>query len=400
MKSAHNIIGNDTASSAASDNVMFQLTLRSKPVFPKPLLCKYENVVEDYVVEGGVTLRAAGGVCFKKFVVSLTNEYEPPSIRTILRRIVKLYCILEPLLAAFLCSLDVAISLTLDGWSNCNLKGFYVVTMHWVDVASLTNKSTLLTILDISAGLVLASASGLPSSNTSNAWAGMLWRTYSTSLATMCQTRWLLSHDSSSSSIPSSATRKCARSTTSDASTTPSSSLCSRWWRSLRSPPSSYGIRWLESVTTKSCGSNIALKLRQPSLPARSRRTRTHPRAGTWLTRCVPTFLASTLFWTTSWTSMRPTLATVLSLTWNGMPSMACRRSFTRCARSWRASQSITNRRSTWCRCLFLCSWSTATIVSSNCRRLTASWPRLEWKRSLKSTKASWCRNQRSLWRT
>jgi hypothetical protein len=38
--------------------------------------------------------------------------------------------------------------------------------------------------------------------------------------------------------------------------------------------------------------------------------------------------------------------------------------------------------------------------VSSNCRRLTASWPRLEWKRSLKSTKASWCRNQRSLWRT
>jgi hypothetical protein len=37
---------------------------------------------------------------------------------------------LEPLLAAFLCSLDIAISLTLDGWSNCNLKGFYVVTAH------------------------------------------------------------------------------------------------------------------------------------------------------------------------------------------------------------------------------------------------------------------------------
>jgi hypothetical protein len=52
-------------------------------------------------------------------------------------------------MVAFLCNLDVAISLTLDGSSNHNLKGFYVVTTHWVDVASLTNKSIFLTILDV-----------------------------------------------------------------------------------------------------------------------------------------------------------------------------------------------------------------------------------------------------------
>ncbi len=128
------------------------MTLNSKLVFLEPILHKYENVVVDYVVEGGITLCAAGDISFKKFVVSLTNKYEPPSIRTILRRIVKLYHILEPLLAAlaaFLCNLDIAISLTLDGWSNRNLKGFYVVTAHWVDVASLTNKNILLTILDV-----------------------------------------------------------------------------------------------------------------------------------------------------------------------------------------------------------------------------------------------------------
>jgi hypothetical protein len=85
MKNAHGIIGSDTVSSASSGNVMFQSTLRSKPVFPEPVLHKYENVVVDYVVEGGITLRAAGGVCFKKFVVSLTNKYEPPSTRMILR---------------------------------------------------------------------------------------------------------------------------------------------------------------------------------------------------------------------------------------------------------------------------------------------------------------------------
>jgi hypothetical protein len=149
MKSAHGITGSDTASSAPSSKVMFQSTFSSKLVYPEPVLRKYENVVMDYVVEGGVTLHAAGGVRFKKFVVSLTNRYEPPSTRTILWRITELYHILEPLLAAFLCSLDVAISLTLDGWSNRNLKGFYIITAHWVDVTSLTNKSILLMILDV-----------------------------------------------------------------------------------------------------------------------------------------------------------------------------------------------------------------------------------------------------------
>ncbi|CAK9231723.1 unnamed protein product [Sphagnum troendelagicum] len=48
--------------------------------------------------------------------------------------------------------LDVAFSLTLDGWSNRNLKGFYNVTVHWVDVTSLTNKSILLKILDVKCG--------------------------------------------------------------------------------------------------------------------------------------------------------------------------------------------------------------------------------------------------------
>ncbi len=84
-------------------------------MFSKPVLHKYKNAVMDYIVEGGVTLRAASDVRFKKFVVLITNGYEPSSIQTMLWRIVELYRILEPLLAAFLlCSLDVAISLTLD----------------------------------------------------------------------------------------------------------------------------------------------------------------------------------------------------------------------------------------------------------------------------------------------
>jgi hypothetical protein len=227
MKSVHNITGSDTASSASSGNVMFQSTLSNKPVFPKPVLRKYENVVVDYIVKAGVTLCAAGGVHFKKFVVSLMNGYEPSSTRTILRRIIELYRILEPLLAAFMCSLDVVISLTLDGWSNRNLKGFYVITAHWVDVTSLTNKNILLTILDVKCGTGVSKRVRA----TLFEYLKRLGRDVVTRLlnvTTMGQTQRLLLHDSSSWSIPSLATSRCARSTTSGASTTPSSSLCSR----------------------------------------------------------------------------------------------------------------------------------------------------------------------------
>jgi hypothetical protein len=64
----------------------------------------------------------------------------------------ELYLIVGPLLAAFFSSLNVVISLTLDGWSNRNLKGFYVVTAHWIDTITAKSKSILLTIIDVASG--------------------------------------------------------------------------------------------------------------------------------------------------------------------------------------------------------------------------------------------------------
>lgn len=123
-----------------------------KSRFSTLVLEGFENAVVDYVVQGGVTLRAAGSERFKQFVVALMHCYEPPSTRTILRRIVELHRVLELALAAFLCNLTVTISLTLDGWSNQNLKGFHVVTAHWVDVVTMKIKTILLTILDVKCG--------------------------------------------------------------------------------------------------------------------------------------------------------------------------------------------------------------------------------------------------------
>jgi hypothetical protein len=124
-----------------------------KPVsFPDHVIRKYENAVVDFVIGGDISLRAAGGKRFKELLQSLMNGYSPSLTRTILRGIVELYLIARPLLAALFSSLNVAISLTLDGWSNRNLKGFYVVIAHWIDTITAKSKSLLLTIIDVVSG--------------------------------------------------------------------------------------------------------------------------------------------------------------------------------------------------------------------------------------------------------
>jgi hypothetical protein len=80
------------------------------------------------------------------------NGYSSLLTRTILKRIIELYLIAGPLLAAFFSLLNLTISLTLDGWSNHNLKGFYVVTAHWIDTIMAKSKSLLLTIINVASG--------------------------------------------------------------------------------------------------------------------------------------------------------------------------------------------------------------------------------------------------------
>jgi hypothetical protein len=150
FRSKHGISGSGTASSGQG-KVLVRSTL-GEIVFPDGVQRKFENAIVDDVVGGGISLRAAGGQRFEQLVVLLTNGYEPPPTRTNWRRIVELFHISEPLQSSFLRQLDVAISLMLDGWFNRNLKGFYVVTVHWVDVSSMAIKSLLLTIIDVACG--------------------------------------------------------------------------------------------------------------------------------------------------------------------------------------------------------------------------------------------------------
>ena len=104
------------------------------------------------MIGGDISLRAAGEQRFQELVLTLTNGYTPPSTRIILRRTVELFSVAQPLLGKFSCELDVRVSLTMDGWSNRNMKGFYVVTAHWIDTRTRRMKTLVLTILDVSSG--------------------------------------------------------------------------------------------------------------------------------------------------------------------------------------------------------------------------------------------------------
>jgi hypothetical protein len=143
--------GSDKALFALSSDILVQMTL--KPMsFLDHVARKYDNVVVDFVIGGDISLRAVGGMQFKELLQFLTNGYSSLSTCTILRRIMEPYLIVGPLLVAFFSSLNVVISLTLDGWSSRNLKGFYVVTTHWIDTVMTKLKSLLLTIIDVANG--------------------------------------------------------------------------------------------------------------------------------------------------------------------------------------------------------------------------------------------------------
>ena len=142
----------DEEGAALPSTGILQLQQTIKKPLPPHVVRRFENAIVDYVIGGDISLRAAGEERFKQLVMSLTDGYAPPSTRTILRRTVELFSIAQPMLAKFFCNLDVRVSLTMDGWSNRNMKGFYVVTAHWVDTLSGQMKSILLTILDVSSG--------------------------------------------------------------------------------------------------------------------------------------------------------------------------------------------------------------------------------------------------------
>jgi hypothetical protein len=75
-------------------------------------------------------------------------------------RIVEVFAFMQTVVAAFFANLNVEFSLTIDRWSNRYLKGFWMVTAHWIYTSSGESRSVLLTILDVVCGIGIGNRVG------------------------------------------------------------------------------------------------------------------------------------------------------------------------------------------------------------------------------------------------
>ena len=71
---------------------------------------------------------------------------------TLRRNILKLYVLLKRGLGQLLQDMESKISITFDGWSNSQMRGYTSVTAHWVEESTMNIESTLLSFFHVASG--------------------------------------------------------------------------------------------------------------------------------------------------------------------------------------------------------------------------------------------------------
>ena len=131
-------------SSGTASATMMQSSLRRKPG-PKDLVLLHDAVVE-YVIMSMSPHVAVERMPMAVMLDKFRSGYVPLSARTVGRRILELFMIMTPILTCFMQSLPHRFAIAIDGWSNAHLRGFYMTTVHWIDISTGTLRCMLLYI--------------------------------------------------------------------------------------------------------------------------------------------------------------------------------------------------------------------------------------------------------------
>ena len=106
--------------------------------WPKtPLSQQKRDMLDDEVVRLIVCTKQphsfSENPAFRRYAQKSSGEpsYVPIGRHTVQRRIKDSFKNKIPLLIAFLAAISGRFSLAFDGWSNCNMRGYYSVTLHW-----------------------------------------------------------------------------------------------------------------------------------------------------------------------------------------------------------------------------------------------------------------------------
>jgi hypothetical protein len=86
----------------------------------------------EFIVYDKQTFSVGENDSFRKFVYSLNRFYKLPSRRTIVRAIDDVYKDTIVEFRRILESIPGRVALTCDGWSSRIMRGYFVVTLHWI----------------------------------------------------------------------------------------------------------------------------------------------------------------------------------------------------------------------------------------------------------------------------
>lgn len=87
-----------------------------------------------FIVDSKSPFSIVKSFSFKQFCTALNNRYQLPSPQTIVRAISDEHLKMQAKFRKNLQAAPGKISLTADGWSSRTMRGYFVVTAHWIDV--------------------------------------------------------------------------------------------------------------------------------------------------------------------------------------------------------------------------------------------------------------------------
>jgi hAT family C-terminal dimerisation region len=111
-----------------------------------------DSAVTEYIVGAELGHQHVEIPSFIKFVAKMAPSYKVMSRRTLRRILLEMYAVLKALLINYFASHSNKVSLTFDGWTNDSMKGFYSVTLHFVDPHSFELQSCLIDFFHVVPG--------------------------------------------------------------------------------------------------------------------------------------------------------------------------------------------------------------------------------------------------------
>lgn len=144
LRSAHKIGPPDECSSDATQSVFTTSgNVRLPDLLKDEDRARILKALVQFVAEAKQPFSIVDKKSFAQFCRALNPRYKLPSRPTLCRAIHDEYVLMHERFFQRVQSINSKVALTADGWSSRRMRGYFVITMHWIDEFWKLNKSIL-----------------------------------------------------------------------------------------------------------------------------------------------------------------------------------------------------------------------------------------------------------------